>query len=64
LTKHPKFDDLGKSSSDRPEHENHPKPSTAKCNLQIYILFLLSEPKYVSPGGVVVRVDGNDTGFD
>lgn len=24
------------------------KPSTAKCNLQIYILFLLSEPKYVS----------------
>lgn len=24
------------------------KPSTAKCNLQIYILFLLCEPKYVS----------------
>jgi hypothetical protein len=24
------------------------KPTTAKCNLSIYILFLLSEPKYVS----------------
>ncbi|AUB41705.1 IS4 transposase [Nostoc flagelliforme CCNUN1] len=24
------------------------KPSTAKCNLQIYILFLLCEPRYVS----------------
>ena len=27
---------------------NRSKPSTAKCNLAIYSLFLLCEPKYIS----------------
>jgi len=49
LTKHPKFDDLGKESLLTGQSMRIiTKPSTAKCNLQIYILFLLSEPKYVS----------------
>jgi hypothetical protein len=48
LDKTPKFDDLGKESLLTGQSMRITKPSTAKCNLQIYILFLLSEPKYVS----------------